>query len=245
MSIMTGRSQQERLWMIAGGLAALVLLLIGWAFFISPQRSSTASVKSQVDSVQTQNAALETRIAGLQQQNSKMDWYKQQLAAANAALPSTSGVPTFLRSLQKLGTETNTDAVDVTVGAPTPLTDTSTDTASATATTSASPTDTPSTSSSDTTSGAADTPATSSVYGLPITAQVTGSNSALNKFLQQLQTVQPRAVLITEITEGSGTTTTSGSSSGNSLQLTMQAFVAPAVGSDTTAVPSASVSGSN
>ena len=43
MSIMTGRSQQERLWMIAGGLAALVLLLIGWAFFISPQRSSTAS----------------------------------------------------------------------------------------------------------------------------------------------------------------------------------------------------------
>lgn len=233
MSILAGRSQQERLWMIAGGLAALVLLLIGWAFFISPQRSTTASVKAQVDSAQTQNAALETRITGLQQQSTKMGMYKQQLAAAAAALPSTSGVPTFLRSLQKLGTETHTNAVDVTVGAPTALTPPVTPTDTTSTTTSAAPTD--SASATDTTTATA----TSGVYGMPITAQVTGTDTALNNFLRQLQEVQPRAVLITQITEGSGSTTTSGSATGNSLQLTMQAFVAPATAAAASTTPTA------
>ncbi|MBE7189356.1 type II secretion system protein GspM [Jatrophihabitans endophyticus] len=222
MSILTGRSQQERLWVIGGGLAAVVLLLIGWVFFISPQRSSTASVRSQVDTAQTQNAALETRIAGLQQQSTKMAVYKKQLAAANAALPTSSGVPTFLRSLQKLGNETHTNAVNVTVGAPTaltpPVTPTDTSTSTDTSTPSVTPTDT---------TGTTPAASTTGVYELPITAQVTGTNTALDNFLRQLQEVQPRAVLITQITEGSGSTSTTGAATGNSLQLTMQAFVDP------------------
>jgi hypothetical protein len=71
------------------------------------------------------------------------------------------------------------------------------------------------------------------VYSLPINATVNGSTSALEAFLTQLQTVQPRAVLISSLTESaSSTTATSGVKTANpnqsSLTLTMQAFVAPA-----------------
>jgi hypothetical protein len=85
------------------------------------------------------------------------------------------------------------------------------------------------------------------IYSLAITANVTGSPAALNKFLQQLQAVQPRAVLITQITEGSGVPVTGAKASATTtLQLTMQAFVAPpAVVVAPSAAPSASPSGSH
>ena len=75
--------------------------------------------------------------------------------------------------------------------------------------------------------GTAPTATGTGVYGLPITAQVTGSPVALGQFLQQLQAVQPRAVLITKLIEGTGPVAGS-KLAGTSLQLTMQAFVAPA-----------------
>jgi hypothetical protein len=63
-----------------------------------------------------------------------------------------------------------------------------------------------------------------------MTASVTGSSKALDNFLEQLQAVQPRAVLITQIGESTGTAGAgAGSGSGaTTLQLTMQAFVSPA-----------------
>jgi hypothetical protein len=83
---------------------------------------------------------------------------------------------------------------------------------------------------------------TSLVYSLDISATVTGSPTALITFLDQLQSVQPRAVLITKITEAAATSD-NGGPAGNSmtLQLTMQAYVAP----DTpAATPSVSVASS-
>jgi hypothetical protein len=232
MFTMTGRSQKERLWLVGGALAAFVLILIGYFFFIGPQRSTTSDVNGQAASARTQNATLQAHISTLQTESRNMPRYKSQLAAAQQALPATSGLPDFIRTLQSLGTATHTDAVNLTVGAPTdvslvaaPVATTTTPTASAT------PSATPSATAGSTTA----TPPTASVYGLTITAQVNGSANALDGFLQKLQDVQPRAVLITQITEGSGATgaATAGSTSGaSSLQLTMQAFVAPSSSSE-------------
>jgi hypothetical protein len=209
------RSQAERLWLIGGALVAFLLLVLGYFLFISPQRSHTSRVNSQVDTARQQNATLQAHIDALRLQNRNLAKYEQQLKTARLALPSTSGVSDFLRSLQALGNATSTDVTALTVGSPTNV---STVAGAAPA---ARPTAT--TASGGTTAGG-------TIFALPITAQVSGAPAALNKFLQQLQAVQPRAVLITQLTETTGTAPGAAAvhgSSGTALQLTMQAFVAP------------------
>jgi hypothetical protein len=128
-----------------------------------------------------------------------------------------------LRTLQSLGGATLTDVTALTVGQPAPVTAAPaqpTSTASPAATATAAPTSTA-------TSNAITAPA---VYAMSISATVTGSPTALDKFLDQLQNVQPRAVLITNVTEGAGSTSGAGHTAGQTtLTLTMQAFVAPAL----------------
>jgi hypothetical protein len=221
------RSQTERLWMISGGLIAFILLLIGYFFLISPQRSNTASVQADVAAAKQQNRVLAARIEALREQNKNMASYAADLAKARLALPSTSGIPDFLRALQSLGSATQTQLTALSVAPPTNVLAQQVTNPDMTATTSAAPSPTSSPSPNATVPGGVAAPATSPLYALPITATVTGSSSALIKFLDQLQAVQPRAVLITQVVEGDAQGATGPVKDQMSLQLTMNAFVAP------------------
>ena len=235
MTALATKSPRQRLWLAGGALVAFLLLLVGYLALIGPQRADTASVRSSVDRTRSANAVLQSRISTLQAQNQRLSTYRAQAVAAMAALPSTSGVPAFLRTLQSLGTKTHTDTVSVTVGTPVDLTSVANGTSGTTGTAATTGTSTDAT-------AAPAAPATPGVLGLPITAQVNGSPSALGQFLQQLQQVQPRAVLITQIVQGTsgGDTGTVASASGSTLQLTMQAFVAPGMAATTAQLASAS-----
>jgi hypothetical protein len=174
---------------------------------------------------------LSARITSLRAQNRDVAKYEAELRSARLALPSTSGVSDFLRSLQALGNATLTNVSALTVGEPADVS-----TLAAPAPAAASGTAAASTAASSTPAapGAPATgPAPGAVYSMAISAQVSGSPAALDRFLQQLQDVQPRAVLITSLTEGAGSAgvTTQGRSGGGatSLSLTMQAFVAPEI----------------
>ncbi|HEV7203946.1 MAG TPA: hypothetical protein VGN18_05010 [Jatrophihabitans sp.] len=224
------RSQNERLWMIGGGLVAFVAILIGWFFFISPQRSDTDSVNGQADSARAQNAALQLRITQLKAENSKLPTYKAQLAAAQLALPGTSGLSDFVRTVQSIGSATQTDVSSLAISTPTtstPAAPVAAATGSAGQPGASTPTSGAATTAPGT--GAAAAP-TASVYALAITAQASGTPAALNRFLAQLQSVQPRAVLITGLNEGSGAAPgAKATTATTTLQLTMQAFVAPSI----------------
>jgi cytoskeletal protein RodZ len=221
------RSQTERLWLIGGGLVAFIMLLIGYFFFVSPQRSDTADVDGQVATTQQENAQLRARLDTLAAQNKNLAKFEADLTKARLALPSSSGVSDFLRSLQALGAATHTDVTSLTVGQPVAVKQVVTTAPGA----AVQPTSTPSAAAGGTTTGGAQTSAApaATVYSLNITAGVTGTPGALDSFLDQLQAVQPRAVLITQIAETTGATTTGAKTSagGTTLQLTMQAFVAP------------------
>jgi Tfp pilus assembly protein PilO len=196
-------SPRERTWVLGTAVAALLLVLIGYFAFISPEHSKAQDVQSQVADAQTQNVTLSARVTSLAMQSKKLATYKADLAKARLALPSTSGMTDFLRTLQSIGNATHADS-SLTVGTPTDVTSLSGAT--------------PSSGSTNLSVGSAH------IYALPITAQVSGTVAQLNAFLTQLQSVQPRAVLISEITETSPAT---GASGATTLQLTMQAFVAP------------------
>lgn len=216
-----GKSQLERLWLIGGALGAAVVLLIGYTFFVGPQRSETDDVSARAASAQLQNSTLQARIDTLRTQNADLGKFQADVKAAQRALPSSSGLSDFLRSLQAIGAATQTSVQSLTVGPPTDL--------SAAAA--------PAPSSPSTAGGSASTPATTpgavpaagpQVFGLTISATVNGSTTGLNRFLDQLQSVQPRAVLITAMTQSAATSgSVAGAQSGVGLQLTMQAFVAP------------------
>jgi hypothetical protein len=43
---------RDRLWLLAGLVAALLLLGVAWQFFISSQNDQTSSIKQDIDSAQ-------------------------------------------------------------------------------------------------------------------------------------------------------------------------------------------------
>ncbi|MDT4913828.1 MAG: hypothetical protein QOC66_2956 [Pseudonocardiales bacterium] len=219
------KSPQERLWLTGGALAAVVMLLIGYFMLISPERADTQTVEDQVAVAEQQTASLQQRIDALIVQNKNLARYRTNVAQLRRALPATSGLPDFLRTLQSLGNATLANVTSLTVGPPA-------DVSALSGGTPASPSAAPSTGS--TTSKPAANPAAAAaaagphIYALSITAQVTGSSTQLAEFLDQLQSVQPRAVLISQITLGEGAAAASGGATSNSMGLTMKAFVAPA-----------------
>ena len=234
------RSQAERLWMIGGGLVAFVLFLIGYFFFISPQRSETGNVDSQVATAHQQNQALQHRIDLLREENKNLAGYQAKLGQARLALPQASGLSDFLRSLQALGSATLTDVTGLTVGVPK---DVSAVAAAQPTTGATAAAPAPAATADPNAAGSTPGAVGPAIFALPITATVSGSPSSLEKFLDQLQNVQPRAVLITGITEGgatSGSATTNVAPGKTLLQLTMYAFVAPSNPTESASLSAAS-----
>ena len=234
------RSQLEKLWIAGAGLLGLILVLIGYFFFIGPQRSQTSNVDSEVSTARSSNASLQDRIAHLETQNRDLKSFETVLAHSRLALPATSGIPDFLRTLQSIGNATGSDVSSLTVGTPVGISLNAIATSNATvpSSTTSSSSSNPNAAATAAPGGAAAGPAATAntpagaVYALPISAQITGSTKALEAFLTQLQQIQPRAVLINQITETVATATGPGSATGvtagtTTMQLNMQAFVAP------------------
>lgn len=209
-----GTTSRERLWQVGGAIIGLLLVLVAYFLFIGPQNDQTNSKTAEVNAARSRNDALQARIDRLRTQNADLASYEQQLKQARLALPDTSGLPDFLRTLQSLGNATQADVTSLSVGAPTDVTVLA----------------------GGGSAGARPTLGSARVYGLPITAQVSGTRGHLNEFLKQLQSVQPRAVLISQITEGTSGPNAKGQFT---LQLTMQAFVAPSSSTEQAALQAA------
>ncbi|MDT4891064.1 MAG: hypothetical protein QOE97_99 [Pseudonocardiales bacterium] len=225
------RTQREKLWLTGGVLVAVLMVLVGYFGFISSQKSQTSAVQEQINVATLRNGELRARLANLSEQNRNLAKYQTDIQQAKLALPDTSGLPDFLRTLQAIGAASQTNVASLSVGTPSDLTAAALpQTGTRGATTGAATPSKTTSSSSGSASGAG-----KKVYGLSISAVVSGSTAQLNEFLNQLQTVQPRAVLITAVTEAAGTA----SGATTSLNLTMQAFVQPASAAEQAGLASA------
>jgi Tfp pilus assembly protein PilO len=225
------RTQREKLWLTGGVLVAVLMVLVGYFGFISSQKSQTSAVQEQINVAKLRNGELRARLANLSEQNRNLAKYQTDIQQAKLALPDTSGLPDFLRTLQAIGAASQTNVASLSVGTPSDLTAAALpQTGTHGATTGAATPSKTTSSSSGSASGAG-----KKVYGLSISAVVSGSTAQLNEFLNQLQTVQPRAVLITAVTEAAGTA----SGATTSLNLTMQAFVQPASAAEQAGLASA------
>jgi len=239
------RSQAERLWMIGGGIVGFVMVLIGYFFFISPQRTQTSDVDSQVASAHAANDQLQVRLDKLREQNKNLATFQAQAAQSRLALPDASGLSAFLRTLQQIGGATRTDVTSLVAGNPVSV---SAAVAAPAAASPASNTGPGAVNAANNAAASANAAAAGSgttqtapsaggarIYAIPITMTVAGSPASLNQFLVQLQSVQPRAVLVSQLTETAPATNHGAkiASDVTTLNLTMYAFVSPASASET------------
>jgi Tfp pilus assembly protein PilO len=196
--------QAYQRWLAGGAVAAVVLLAVGWFFLIGPRYSQASSLQDRTTSAEMRLPSLEHRLTELRQQYDNRARFQAQLEKDRKALPTTSGLPDFLRELQQAGDGHGVRVTSVTVGAPLQV-----------------------------------AAAGGKYYALPVTLTAEGRVDALGDFLNELQQVQPRAVLISNATmtaADEGSPLTSGTAK---LTLSVQVFVSAPAGAATPAASSA------
>jgi Tfp pilus assembly protein PilO len=184
------------LWIAAGAAGAVVLLLLGWLLLIRPVKAQTEELRNQVDGAQDAVSVLQRKLAAARLQNGDLNGYLSKLAKAQAALPNTAALSTFLDDVQAAGSSTAVEVRGLIVGSPVQVNGVSTQ-----------------------------------IYALPISLTAAGTATKLDAFLDRLQRVQPRAVLVS--TANAAPDSTSVSLDGAvTLILGLRAFVAPGLTSD-------------
>jgi type IV pilus assembly protein PilO len=106
-----GARHADRLWIFGGVAVVLVLAIISWFFVISPKYAEADTVRTAAADTQLKTVSLRKRIAELEKDSAKLPQFRRTLERNRNALPADSGVPDFLRQLQRSG-----DALNVTVG---------------------------------------------------------------------------------------------------------------------------------
>lgn len=110
----------DRLWILGGTLGAAMLLMVAWLFLISPRNAERADLRDRAETTTASLVKLRSRLTELQQQNNELPRYQAELAAHEAALPSSSALPALLRQLQATGARTAVVVNAVSVGVPAP-----------------------------------------------------------------------------------------------------------------------------
>ncbi len=106
-----GTRHADRLWIFGGVAVVLVLAVISWFFVISPKYAEADTVRTEAADTELKISQLRKRIAELEKDRARLPEFRRTLERNRNALPADSGVPDFLRQLQRSG-----DALDVTVG---------------------------------------------------------------------------------------------------------------------------------
>jgi type IV pilus assembly protein PilO len=177
-----------RIWAMAGTLAAVALLAVGWFLLIGPQQSQTRDLHDQTSAAHDQAASQQRRLAELRRQERDMPRYEAELAANRKALPAVPGTPAFVRQLQAAGDATGVLVSGVAVAEPI---------------------------------------AEEGVFTLPIALTAEGGDTQLEAFLDELQTVQPRAVLVDTVSAAEASAEAPGQLI---MTISLNAFVAPTIG---------------
>jgi hypothetical protein len=194
---MNFRTRDTRFWLIASAAVAFFVVLVSWVFFISPERDSAASLRSQADDAQVTNATTAAKIAQLAKLDKNHAQLVAELRSALAGLPSDSGLPQFTEQLTAQAaahhvTLSSMDVGDFTVPATTaPAADpTATD-----STTDATATDGSDATATDTGTTEGGLPA--NVVSIPVTLITVGSSANQLAFLHDVRVTGPRRALVT------------------------------------------------
>jgi Tfp pilus assembly protein PilO len=196
---MRSRLSDTRVWLVGGALLALVIAAVGWTVFIGPQLSTTRDLRDQTVETQRANDLLQVKARSLEDKSTRMGQLTASLRAAEAALPSGSGLPDFTRQINAQATAAGVVITSVVVGAPAPV------------------------------AGATPASAVDGgLFSMPVTLESRGALSDQIAFLGAVRTGGARRVLISSLQVSPGVGAKGASISGESrLSTRLEIFSAP------------------
>jgi Tfp pilus assembly protein PilO len=106
-------------WVAGAVVAVLVIIAAGWFLAISPQKHKASSVNSQATSEEQSNAGLRNRVTALTAQMSAVPAEEASVAAIAAKIPADPELPSYVRALTTIASQTGVDLVSISPGVPT------------------------------------------------------------------------------------------------------------------------------
>jgi len=185
-----GTHRVDRMWLLGGALAVLLLVVAGWFLLIHPKYSEAAGVRDQVGQKNDELITLNRRLSALNEQKKQLPALTAKLKAYQDALPTgVTDMTDFFRQLQDTGNAVKVDVSGITVGPPTPSI------------------------------------MLGSAEEQLISLTATGTAANLSKFLDRMQNVQGRAMLVTSVAlSGGGGKLSGGGGDKLTASVSMKAF---------------------
>lgn len=211
------RTDDARLWLAGGVVAAVLAVAFGWLVLIGPQISQAASLRSQAADQQSSNTLLQARVGALRTLSAQLPALVTALGSARAQVPITSALSTFTDQLGRQATQAKVTVTSVAVAPavaaadPTPAAGA----ASASGAAGAASAGTASGTGAGTGAGAGSSPGAAGgataggpagkLFAIPVTVITTGSLAQQRAFLTAVR-AGPRASVVTATRLGPGST---------------------------------------
>ena len=176
-------------WLAGTVVVVVVIVAAGWFVVIAPQKHKASSVNSQAASEEQNNAALRNRVNELTAQMSAVPAEEASVAAISAKIPADPELPSYVRALSTIASQTGVDLVSIAPGIPTTVVVPAATVA---------PTPAASSSSTATATPAAPVPAAVSLQAISIGVDVEGGYFQIQQFTAALQRL-PRSTVVTTL----------------------------------------------
>jgi Tfp pilus assembly protein PilO len=167
---------KERRWVVIAAVAVVVILAGGWFLLVKSEKSKVTDLNTQRDTQLAANQTLLTQITALQAQQKQLPQQQLILEKFSTLVPETAAEPTLIRQLTAAAKSAGIDLTSITPGQPAQISV-------------AGP--------ASQTLGAAPAATAGTLFGLPLSLNVTGSYANIESFLNALERL-PRALAITD-----------------------------------------------
>jgi len=206
------RTDDARLWLAGGVVAAVLGVAFGWLVLIGPQISQAAALRSQAADQQASNTLLQARVGALRTLSAQLPALVTALGSARAQVPITSALSTFTDQLGRQATQSKVTVTSVAVAPavaaadPTPAAGAaSAGTASGTGAGAGANAGAGAGSSPGAAGGATAGGPAGKLFAIPVTVITTGSLAQQRAFLTAVR-AGPRASVVTATRLGPGST---------------------------------------
>ena len=108
-------------WVAGTVVAVLAIVAAGWFLAVAPQKHKASSLGSQAASEEQSNAGLRNRVAALTAQMSAVPGEEASVAAIAAKIPADPELPSYVRALSTIASQTGVDLISIAPGVPTAI----------------------------------------------------------------------------------------------------------------------------
>lgn len=215
------RTDDARLWLAGGVVAAVLAVAFGWLVLIGPQISQAAALRSQAAEQQASNTLLQARVGALRTLSAQLPALVTALGSARAQVPITSALSTFTDQLGRQATQSKVTVTSVAVAPavaaadPTPAAGAASAAGAAGAASAGTASGTGAGAGANAGAGAGSSPGAAGgataggpagkLFAIPVTVITTGSLAQQRAFLTAVR-AGPRASVVTATRLGPGST---------------------------------------